>query len=171
MIRGWPPPHRRLVKRINRPFVKMPITRKAEILQKVARFDRIYMRVKAAIAAVVSNCPRATVVSPLSLASQPDHVAIACACRDLKFHSKRIYYEDLPYAWRYKMREIRKHVYRFDNRLVPNLIDLSSVFDVKIRNLSFYRSQLDRAEINAVVNHAKRLQPGSVFERLWINPR
>lgn len=168
MIRGWPPPHRRFLKRMNRPFARMSVTTKAELLQKVARFDKIYMSVKAAISALISNCPKAMLVSPLSLASQPDHVAIACACKDIDLHSVRMYYEDLPYAWRYKTREIQKHVYRFDNKLAPRLVEMRSVFDIKIKNLAYYRSQLDTTEINGVINHAKRLHQGSVFERLWI---
>lgn len=168
MTRGWPPPHRKVLKRASRSFAKMPITMKAEILQKVVKFDRIYLTVKEAISTILSRCPKATLVSPLSLASQPDHVAVACACRDIDLRPERIYYEDLPYAWRHKMREIRKHVYRFDSKLVPQLIDLNSVFDAKIKNLSYYRSQLDTTEINSVINHAKRIHPGSFFERLWL---
>lgn len=169
LIRGWPPPHSRPAEKLSRHFSKVPITLKAAILQKMARFDKTYTMVKTQISNVISRCPNAIVVSPLSLASQPDHVVVACACRDISSRaSNMIYYEDLPYAWRYKIREIPKHVNQFDRHLLPRLIDVGSVFDAKMKNLQAYSSQLDQTEIEAVVKHARRLDQSGIFERLWI---
>jgi LmbE family N-acetylglucosaminyl deacetylase len=169
LTRGWPPPNSIPAKKLSRRFTKVPITLKAAILQKIAYFDRIYMIVKNEISEMISECENAIVAAPLSLASQPDHVIVANGCHEINSNSSKVlYYEDLPYAWRYKPRDIPKHVNHFDKHLVPHLINIDDVFEEKLKNLDAYHSQLDQSEIEAVVEHAKRLDPSGIFERLWI---
>ena len=139
------------------------------ILQETAMFDKVYKTVKASILSLVTSHREATLVSPLGLGRHPDHIIAACACRSAESHMSRkvIYYEDLPYAATYSMSGIVDHIKHFSTALAPHLVDIESVYDAKIQNLSAYRSQLRQTQIEAVGRQARRLSGSGVCERLW----
>jgi LmbE family N-acetylglucosaminyl deacetylase len=147
---------------------RMPLNAKSILLRKTARLDRTRLVVADQIRELLLNFPDATILSPLALGNHPDHVVLASICERLESRKSGIYYyEDLPYASKYELRKIERHVKSFDKNLEPVLVPIQSVFEEKIKNLSNYSSQLGSYEINSVTEHAKRLDESGVFERLW----
>jgi LmbE family N-acetylglucosaminyl deacetylase len=121
---------------------------------------------------VLDQSPQAILVSPIGLGNNPNHISIASLCRSLRKTVPRLYfYEDLPYAARYSLREIERYVASFDGRLRPVVVNIEGALEGKVKNLSAYRSQVGPREIERVRANARRLSSGRLSqERLWTYP-
>ena len=173
LLCGWPTPRNRIERTVRTVASRTPLALRSEFLNRVARFDGLRAILREQITRVLDQSPHAVLASPLGLGNHPNHIVLASVCRSLRKNVSRLYfYEDLPYAARYSLRGIDRHVAFFDGRLRPIAVNIAGVMDGKIRNLSAYRSQVGQREIEQVKAHARRLSPGSLSqERVWTYPR
>ena len=172
LLCGWPLPRNRVERGARKVASRTPMAVRSEFLDRIARFDRLRTILREQIASLLGRSPHAVLVSPLGLGNHPNHIAVASACRSLRKEASRLYfYEDLPYAIRYSLRGIERHVAFFDSDLRPMTIDVSDVIDDKIRNLSGYATQVGQRETEIVRRHAERLaRGGAAQERIWTYP-
>ena len=172
LLCGWPPPRNRVERGARKVASRTPKALRSEFLDRIARFDRLRTTLREQIASLLERSPHAVLVSPLGLGNHPNHIAVASACRSLRKKASQLYfYEDLPYAIRYSLRGIERHVAFFDSDLRPVSIEVSGVIEGKIRNLSGYGSQVGLSETEIVRRHAERLATGGLAkERIWTYP-
>ena len=164
----WPSPRSALALSTVRVTAKLPLNLKHPLIFEGARFDRRYADVEAGISKLLDEHRDCVLVSPLGLGYHPDHVIVSRACRKLRHHAAKVYfYEDLPYASKYSTEQIAQYAHRLDSRLRPVRVDIGRVVESKIRNLSFYGSQVGSHETARTRDHARRLGNGTAFEELW----
>ena len=138
-------------------------------MEKLARLDSAYPALRAKLAATLEEFPGATLASPLALGLHPDHVIVASVCRSLEAGGvPTVYFEDLPYASKYPLPEIQRHVERFAKGLVPTRVDVETEIETKIRNIKLYSSQVGPRQVRQVLAHARRISDdGRAYERVW----
>jgi LmbE family N-acetylglucosaminyl deacetylase len=120
----------------------------------------------------LTKCPDSVVVSPLGLGYHPDHLIVANVAKRLQARGRRvIFYEDLPYAWRFTPDEVGVQARLLDGRLRPTMLDITAVYSQKRENLEEYASQLEPFAIQRTEEHASKLGRGrGRFERVWSLP-
>jgi LmbE family N-acetylglucosaminyl deacetylase len=172
LLCGWPPSRNRIERGVRTVASRTPLALRSGFLNRVARFDGLRAILREQITRVLDQSPHAVLASPLGLGNHPNHIVLASVCRSLRKNVSRLYfYEDLPYADRYSLRGIERHVAFFDGRLRPVSVNIAGVMEGKVRNLSAYRSQVGPREMEHVKAHARRLSPGSTSqERVWTYP-
>jgi len=104
------------------------------------------------------------IVAPLALGGHSDHLAVRRAVQSI--HSYVVFYEDLPYATSYTYDQIRE----LAKPAMPFVVDVTKVFEEKIRWLELYSTQFTLQFKRAVMQHAKTVLPGRYGERLWVPP-
>ena len=148
---------------------KVPRVIRWSVMEKMARFDRVYGELENKLNTIASRFPDATLVSPLAIGLHPDHVLVARACKGLSKKMRTCYYEDLPYARDYPLSSIGHHLARFDPCLRPSLVDIEGVLNEKVEVLRLYESQLGPRDFDKVLSHAKRVDAGGrACERIWM---
>jgi len=169
LLYGWPPPRGAMQRSFRRGASRVPLTLRSAFLQKLARFDRERSVLSARILSVLSEFPDAVLVSPLGLGNHPDHIVLASACKDLRHNASRMYYyEDLPYAAAYTLRQIQRYVEFLDKKLRPISVEIDLGIERKISNLLLYSSQVSPKQVDSVLEHARTLSPNDGFhERIW----
>lgn len=172
LLCGWPPPRNRVEQSIRRIASRTPLTLRSASLLRLARFEGLRVVLRERITHVLDQSPQAILVSPIGLGNNPNHVSLASLCRSLRKTVPRLYfYEDLPYAARYSLREIERYVALFDGRLRPVVVNIEGAMEGKVKNLSAYRSQVGPREVERVRANARRLSSGRLSqERLWTYP-
>jgi hypothetical protein len=166
---GWPPPRGPAELGLRRTSRVIPLTLRSTILQKTARWDRIYSVLRIRISRLLSDHPKAILVSPLGIGNHPNHIVTSTVCRSLRRGVPRVYYyEDVPYASAFTSRIIDRYVRLFDEKLRPLLVDVRGVMDEKIANLLLYESQIKQREVARMLGRAKMVSPQiTSCERVW----
>lgn len=170
ILRGRPPPNNNPLERYAGVLAEeTPRVSRLPLMEKLARLDSAYAALKTKLSTILGDFPGARLASPLALGLHPDHVIVATVCRSLEGEGVPVvYFEDLPYAAAYEMREIERHVGRFSRGLEPKCIDVQAEMDIKIRNARLYATQVGPKQVERVLRHAGRLAPdGRPCERVW----
>ena len=171
LLRGRPPPNNSPLERYAGILAEeTPRVSRWSLMDKLARLDSAYPVLREKLTTVLAEFPGATLASPLALGLHPDHVIVASVCRGLEAEGvPTLYFEDLPYASRYTLSDIQRHVERFAKGLVPTHVDVEAEVEGKIKNMKLYSTQVGPRQVNQVLAHARRLSyDGRAKERLWV---
>ncbi len=144
-----------------------------KIFTSKAMSDPIFEEVSEAIYDIISSFPGSLVVSPLALGNHIDHqiVLLSCikACEDLG--NPILFYEDLPYASWFTFKQIKQHIREINPDLTPAKLDVTSVFERRLKNLRLYSTQIGRKIPAGVYTHSKRLnyEHEDLIDKLWVH--
>ena len=133
--------------------------------------DPIYTEVYNALFKLIKSSQCETIVSPMGLGNHIDHnIVCNICCRIAKENNIRIvFYEDLHYASRLTLKQIKGRANFIDPNIKYRKIDISSIFNDKIDNIKLYRTQARRIFQIMIKSHALRLgmENGNLKEKIW----
>lgn len=144
-----------------------------KIFTSKAISDPIFKEVSEAIYDIISSFPGSLVVSPLALGNHIDHqiVLLSCikACEVLG--NPILFYEDLPYASLLTFKQIKQHINEINPDLTPTKLDVTSVFEDRLKNLRLYSTQIGRKIPAGVYTHSTRLsyRNHDLIDKLWVH--
>lgn len=144
-----------------------------KIFNADAYSDPIFNSVYEAIYNIIASYPSSLVVSPLALGNHIDHkiVLLCClkACEVLK--NPILFYEDLPYVAGMTFKQIQEHICIINPNLEPVKLDVTDFFDLRLKNLRIYSTQIGKKIPAGVYTHSKRLSYGDHdrFDKYWIH--
>jgi len=109
---------------------------------------------------------------PLGVGRHIDHVLVhRVACGLTRKGWATVFYEDLPYACRMPLVDIKRIVNKtatsVGQDLKPCLLGSQCCGSTKARALGIYRSQVDQATINSILKYGQQLGGGTIAERVW----
>lgn len=144
-----------------------------ELFGGVKTYDPIHQELEAALVDVTSRMSEVLIGLPSGLGNHADHIIVRDVARSQlsRLRVQLLFYEELPYAARYKGAEIEEIVHTIVPGAVPRLFDISSLMGSKVKALSAYSSQVGTEEIEAVVRYATSLCDhggATSFERVWV---
>jgi LmbE family N-acetylglucosaminyl deacetylase len=126
--------------------------------------DPIYFDVYNSLSNIISAHPEADIVCPLGIGNHIDHLLVLNVCTRLCVENNRriIYYEDLPYAALFKLKDVQKRINtissKHDLEIKPCKVDITNKMGYKIRNIKIYRSQISCTNfISHVKIHSVRI--------------
>lgn len=110
-----------------------------------------------------------TLWAPLAIGYHVDHVMVSRAVLNWKTKKKLeiIFYEDIPYAAYLDRASLDQWIIQQIGPAKEELIDISAVFQEKMRNIEIYKSQINEQDVAGLKQHALRLVPGFATERIW----
>jgi LmbE family N-acetylglucosaminyl deacetylase len=120
--------------------------------------DSIFFDIYNSLSNIMAAYPKADIVCPLGIGNHIDHILILNICTRLCVENNRriIYYEDLPYAALFKLKDIRMRINtlstKFKFEIKPHKVDITNKMSYKINNLKIYKSQLT---CNKYIYHVK----------------
>lgn len=132
---------------------------KADIFRNVEpESDPLFWDVYSALAYLIKSYPEALVVSPIGIMNHIDHLIVAEVCSRIceENNFKIMYYEDLPYAGLFALKEIENMVKALNPKLQPIKIDVTNSFYNKLLNIKIYKSQIQEVPM-LVKLHAMHL--------------
>lgn len=121
--------------------------------------DPIYTEVHNSLLKLIKSYPCDLIVSPMGLGNHIDHIMLCdICCRIAKENNIRIvFYEDLQYASTLTLKQIKVRAYSINPHLKYFNINVSPIFNDKIENMKFYKTQARRTVFTLIKSHALRL--------------
>jgi LmbE family N-acetylglucosaminyl deacetylase len=121
--------------------------------------DPIYKDVYFTLSNLIKLYHLEMIVAPLGLGNHIDHIIASNICRRIaKENNIRIvFYEDLHYASRLTLKQIKVITNSISPDLQPRKIDITNVFNDKIENIKLYKTQTFRIYPIMIKYHALRL--------------
>ena len=121
--------------------------------------DPIYTEVHNSLLKLIKSYPCNLIVSPMGLGNHIDHIMLCdICCRIAKENNIRIvFYEDLQYASMLTLKQIKFRAYSINPNLKYFNINISPIFNNKIENMKFYKTQARRTVFTLIKSHALRL--------------
>ncbi|CAG0998651.1 MAG: GlcNAc-PI de-N-acetylase [Candidatus Methanoperedens nitroreducens] len=121
--------------------------------------DPIYTEVHNSLLKLIKSYPCDLIVSPMGLGNHIDHIMLCdICCRIAKENNIRIvFYEDLQYASMLTLKQIKIRAYSINPNLKYFNINISPIFNNKIENMKFYKTQARRTVFTLIKSHALRL--------------
>lgn len=133
--------------------------------------DPIYMEVYYCLSELIKSYKCKLIVSPIGLGKHIDHVIVSDICYKISKENniKIIFYEELPYAFRSTMNQIKVRAQVINPNLRPYKIDITSVYNNKIKNIKLYKTQTFVGIQTKIKLHALRLgiENKSLIELIW----
>lgn len=111
---------------------------------------------------------------PLGLGGHVDHLIVQKSIIPMTQHGNAIaFYEDLPYAARLSLLEIKRTIKKIEKiysiQLVPYIITPKLNLNNKINAIKIYKSQINNNTILNINKHSNRIINGNLAERIWCN--
>jgi LmbE family N-acetylglucosaminyl deacetylase len=135
--------------------------------------DPIYENVYNSLLKLIKSFPNASVVVPMSLGNNIDHLIVLEACFSICQENdiKISYYEDVPYASLLTLKQIENKAFKINPYLKPCIIDITSTLHGKLVNLKLYKTQIGRRVPKGVFTHAAHLgiKNKELIEPFWNN--
>lgn len=121
--------------------------------------DPIYTEVHNTLLKLIKSYPCNLIVSPMGLGNHIDHIILCHICsRIAKENNIRIvFYEDLQYASMLSLKQIKVRANSINPNLKYSKINVSPIFNDKIENMKFYKTQARRTFFTMIKSHALRL--------------
>ncbi len=121
--------------------------------------DPIYTEVYDALSRLIKSSQCELIVSPMGLGNHIDHnIVCDICCRIAKENNIRIvFYEDLQYASRLTLKQIKVRAYSISPNIKHHKIDITYLFNDKLENIKLYKTQARRIFQTMIKSHAFRL--------------
>lgn len=121
--------------------------------------DPIYTEVHNSLLKLIKSYPCDLIVSPMGLGNHIDHIMLCDICRRIAEENniRIVFYEDLQYASMLTLKQIKVRAYSINPNLKYSNINISSIFNDKIENMKFYKTQARRTFFTMIKSHALRL--------------
>ncbi|NJD54147.1 MAG: hypothetical protein FIB07_14930 [Candidatus Methanoperedens sp.] len=121
--------------------------------------DPIYTDVYNTLLKLIKSYPCDLIAAPMGLGNHIDHIMLCDICsRIAKENNIRIvFYEDLQYASMLTLKQIKIRAKSINPNLKFSNINISSIFNDKIENMKFYKTQARRTFFTLIKSHALRL--------------
>ena len=112
------------------------------------------------------------VFCPLGIGGHIDHKMVKEVCLEIFKNSyhKLFFYEDLPYAYGHNPNDMETTIKKLTNlELHAHDINITSVWHMKEKSISFYKSQITKEIIDKIRKYAESLgSKETLFERIWM---
>lgn len=133
--------------------------RKEIFANKNPASDPIYPEVYSALSELIKSSQCELIVSPMGLGNHIDHnIACNICCRIAKENNIRIvFYEDLHYASRLTLKQIKGRAYSISPNIEYRKINITSIFNDKMENILLYKTQARRIFQTMIKSYALRL--------------
>lgn len=133
--------------------------------------DPIYREVYVSLSKLLKEFPDALVISPMSIGNHLDHRIVLESCLAIckENNIKILFYEDLPYASLFTLKQIEDKAFKIDPNLKPYKIDITSVLRRKLDNLKIYKTQTGKEIPREVIIHAAHIGINNekFIETIW----
>ena len=135
--------------------------------------DPMYNEVETALTKFIKSHQCNMLVSPMGLGNHIDHIMLCDICIQIARENKIkiAFYEDLPYASMMTLKKIKVRAEEISPHLNVCNINITDVFDEKIKNMTIYKTQTCRFIQTKIKLHAMRLnfENNSFIEYIWPN--
>lgn len=121
--------------------------------------DPIYTEVHNTLLKLIKSYPCDLIVSPMGLGNHIDHIMLCDICRRIAEENniRIVFYEDLQYASMLTLKQIKARAKSINPNLKYSNINISPIFNDKIENMKFYKTQARRTFFTLIKSHALRL--------------
>lgn len=139
-------------------------------IQETPELDETFLALSNLMKSIIDSKNYSVVLCPLSIGDHVDHYFVnQVIFQNYKSEYQIFFYEDLPYGSRIGGAEV---VLKQMKKKYPNStyreIDITSVFDSKLDDITLYKSQIYQEDLTGVINYSLELGHGrSYVERLW----
>lgn len=134
--------------------------------------DPIFQQVYVALSKLIKSYHCELIVSPMGIGNHVDHIIVRDACRKIARENNLqiIFYEDLCYAYHMTPTQITAKARAISPSIMPYDIDITSIFNEKIKNVKLYESQTDIISRIKIRLYAMRLGAENIDFRERIQP-
>lgn len=121
--------------------------------------DPIYPEVYDALSKLIQSSQCEQIVSPMGLGNHIDHnIVCNICCRIAKENNIRlVFYEDLHYASRLTLKQIKERAYSISPDIKYRKINITSIFNNKTENINLYKTQTRRIFQTMIKLHSLRI--------------
>ncbi len=121
--------------------------------------DPIYSEVHNTLLKLIKSYPCNLIVSPMGLGNHIDHIILCHICSRIAQENniRIVFYEDLQYASMLSLKQIKVRANSINPNLKYSKINISPIFNDKIENMKYYKTQARRAFFTMIKSHALRL--------------
>lgn len=121
--------------------------------------DPIYPEVHNTLSKLIKSYQCDLIVSPMGLGNHIDHIMLCHICNRIAEENniRIIFYEDLQYASMLTLKQIKVRANHIDPNLKCLKINISHMFNDKIENMKFYKTQARMPFFTMIKSHALRL--------------